>query len=286
VPDDYGVATFGWINIVRRSRLDKTTKLVALIYASYADPDGTNVRPGIARVAYDGSMSYNTVQKHTAILRNAGLLGVVRRGSGRRINGRTITPATRYQLILHPDVMERIDVPTPAAADLAIEKIRAAKKGEYTTDSADLHPTGQGAEDTDADDLHPTARGAETPGVVDNLGTTDPAPVDNTDLHPTARGAETGPPDRSAPHLTVPENRSAPRLTTDLHPTGRGATYQRPTTLEPTNHPTAELLTEPHGDTRETPPNRDPDPPMVHTPEPAEPTAKIIPFRRPDRRAS
>ncbi|WP_157376133.1 hypothetical protein [Allokutzneria albata] len=37
---------FEWERIIRRARLTKPVKLVALLLATYADPDGTRVRPG------------------------------------------------------------------------------------------------------------------------------------------------------------------------------------------------------------------------------------------------
>lgn len=77
---------FDWERAVRRSQLPKLRKLVALTLATYADLDGTNVRPGLVELAEACSMPYSTVKAHVSALRAGGWLDRTVRGSslGRR----------------------------------------------------------------------------------------------------------------------------------------------------------------------------------------------------------
>jgi predicted RNA binding protein YcfA (HicA-like mRNA interferase family) len=77
---------FDWERAVRRSDLPKLRKLVAFALATYADPDGTNARPGLEELADACSMPYSTVKAHMKGLRDDGWLERTVRGSslGRR----------------------------------------------------------------------------------------------------------------------------------------------------------------------------------------------------------
>jgi Helix-turn-helix domain len=120
--EDEGAAVYEWVSVIRRARLGPTVTAVALMIATYADPDGTHVYPGIARLAVQAELDYRTVRRAVAALRAAGLIEMVRRGARR--SGRS----DEYRLILAVDLLERCEVPTPAAERLAIEGVTAAAR--------------------------------------------------------------------------------------------------------------------------------------------------------------
>jgi DNA-binding transcriptional ArsR family regulator len=118
---DHGAAVNEWVSVIRRACLQPTVKLVALTIASYADPDGTKVFPGIARLTVQCGVDYRSVQRALARLREARLIEMTRRGARR--NGKS----DEYRLILGADLLEKIHVPTPAAEKLAIERVRTGQ---------------------------------------------------------------------------------------------------------------------------------------------------------------
>lgn len=124
-PADIGADVNTWINVVRRSRLHATTKLIALLLASYASPDGTSVYPGVARLAIQSRKSYRTVQAELRRLRAIGLVEKLPR------SGLPRSFAVPYRLILGPDVLEKADVPTPATEDAAVENLKARYRGRH-----------------------------------------------------------------------------------------------------------------------------------------------------------
>lgn len=145
-----------WTDVVRRARLGRTVKAVALLLATYADTDGTRVFPGIARVAYEAEITYNVAQRALAALRDAGLIKVVHRAT-RRASGNKPRKGDEYRLILAADLFERVDVPTPAQSDAAIHAIRVAHQGAYRVEKSPvLHPTASDAEEAVETVLHPT----------------------------------------------------------------------------------------------------------------------------------
>lgn len=72
---------FRWERTVRSIQMDPSTKLVALLLATYADKDGTKVRPGLKRLAEDAGLSRRTMMRATSALREMGLLDRINRGS-------------------------------------------------------------------------------------------------------------------------------------------------------------------------------------------------------------
>lgn len=123
--EDHGAPVNEWVNVVRRARLGESAKSVAFAMATYADRDGTKVFAGVARLAFECEMNYRTVQRALAELRRAGLIEVTRRGN------RRAGKSDEYRLTLAADLLERLDVPTPAAASLAIEEIRHRYRGKH-----------------------------------------------------------------------------------------------------------------------------------------------------------
>ncbi len=109
-----------WLDTVKRMRLGRTLKAVAIVYATYASYEtGLNVRPGTARVSVEAEVSYDTAKSCTAKLRDLGLLVRV----GRYGN------TTHYRLAL-PDI-GRHPVPNPTQHELAIANVRSKVKGKY-----------------------------------------------------------------------------------------------------------------------------------------------------------
>jgi hypothetical protein len=207
-----------WTDVVRRARLGRTVKAVAMVLATYADSDGTRVHPGLARVAWEAEVNYNTAQQALAKLREVQLIQLVRK-SGRK--GGRRRDADEYRLILGEDVMEHLDIPTPARAEVEIERIRRAKHGQHKTES---HPAPMGAVN---DEAHPAPMGADT-------GT-------GTEPHPSAQGAEAP----TAPIRTGPKTSTAPIGATRPHPAALGPTaHDRDTTT--TAHADEDLVTASH----------------------------------------
>jgi hypothetical protein len=95
---------FEWERIVRRVRMPAKVKLLAMVLASYADQDGSRVRPGLDRLAGVTGQGERTIQRHLAELRGAfGLIEEVSRGGGR---GRTAR-AAEYRLVVPDDLLDR-----------------------------------------------------------------------------------------------------------------------------------------------------------------------------------
>lgn len=144
-----------WMRTVRRIRLGRTVKAVATMLVTYADPDGRRVHPGVARLSYECELSYTVVKGALRALRSAGLIVKV----GKKGD------ADEYHLILHEDLLERVDVPTPSQADAEIHRIRMAWKGNY---SPSLRSTRTPAESDGEEDLRSTAPTAESPDVEES----------------------------------------------------------------------------------------------------------------------
>lgn len=110
-----------WTDVVRRARLGPTQKVVAMMLANYADADGSRVYPGIARLVFECELTYSTIKTALRELRRVGLIEKV----GRRGD------ADEYRLILHEDLLERVTVPTPAAVNVELARIRERYRGAH-----------------------------------------------------------------------------------------------------------------------------------------------------------
>lgn len=206
-----------WTDVVRRARLGRTVKAVAMVLATYADADGTRVFPGIARLSYECEIGYNVTQNALAKLRDVQLIELVNRSKRRGT-------ADEYRLILGAELLERIEVPTPAQVELAINRIRNAK---HRQPKPAVHPTALGTEEADADDLHPTPLGVEDP--------------ETAEVHPTGLGVD----EARTPNGVGSKPASTPNGVGRVHPTPLGATthYLDTTT---TAHSGEEVLTTSH----------------------------------------
>jgi hypothetical protein len=104
------VGRYDWERIVRRAVMPVRHKLVALVLATYADANGTRVRPGMDVLAAVTGQGESTVRRLVTDLRGSyGLLEVVTRGGGRKGRGK----ATEYRLVLPVDLLERIELLPP-----------------------------------------------------------------------------------------------------------------------------------------------------------------------------
>lgn len=101
----------------------RTFKAVALVLASYGDPSGSRIWPGDAAVAVDVECGLDIVKDVRGTLVKLGLL---ERVSGRRA-GR---PGEEYRLTLPTDLLDKLEVLTPAAHRLAAKRLRDAARGK------------------------------------------------------------------------------------------------------------------------------------------------------------
>lgn len=96
-----------WIRIMRRAELPFTTKGIAAFLTFFADKDGSRVRPGEARLAVETGLTPRAIREHMDVLRAAGLIERVNRGTA--VRGR----ADVYQLTVpgagHEPVPMRTD---------------------------------------------------------------------------------------------------------------------------------------------------------------------------------
>jgi len=90
------VDRFTWERMVRATKMDPSTKLAALICATYANQDGTKVRPGLRRLSEDSGLTQRTMQRAVVALRAMGLLDRVTKGS----NLGTKDMVDVYQLVI------------------------------------------------------------------------------------------------------------------------------------------------------------------------------------------
>lgn len=129
--EDEGATQGAWLALVRRARWgNHRLKLAALVVGSYANPDGTGVHCGVARLALDCEIAYSTARKYLAELRRIGLIGRVARVRRRG-------HSDEYRLILGPDVLEHLDVPDPDTYKRQAREVRATAQRPRTATSCD-----------------------------------------------------------------------------------------------------------------------------------------------------
>lgn len=97
---------FEWERIVRRVIMPERVKFLALLLATFADGDGSRIRPGLDQAAAMAGKSKATLKRNLAILRNDfGLLEEVSRGGGGR--------ASEYRLVVPEDLLDRLELLDP-----------------------------------------------------------------------------------------------------------------------------------------------------------------------------
>lgn len=140
------VGRYEWEQIIRRARLaaviagssrigknGKPTKGgmsgttftgIALGWASYANDKGREIWPGDATVAVDLETSIAAVRQVRQALLRLGLLEMVRRRTGTR--------GDEYRLTIPTDLLDVVEVLTPAQHKLAANRLRDAARGKPT----------------------------------------------------------------------------------------------------------------------------------------------------------
>lgn len=104
------IGRYEWERLVRRARLPKPLKLLALVLATYADPDGSRVRPGLPVLAsVTGDSERNVRRLLATLVDELGLLRQVARGGGRGGKGR----ASVYRLTIPADLLDRLELLSP-----------------------------------------------------------------------------------------------------------------------------------------------------------------------------
>lgn len=97
-----------WKGILKRARLDFTTKAIGMFVADYADfQTGEDVFPGGARLVVETGASHSTVERALAKLRKLGLIRMTKRGNRRR------GLSDEYALAIPEDLLDHVAVLSP-----------------------------------------------------------------------------------------------------------------------------------------------------------------------------
>ncbi|PRX07381.1 hypothetical protein CLV67_14256 [Actinoplanes italicus] len=210
---------FGTVRVAGKGLSGARIKAVAYRIAFYADGNGTRVRPGVARLALDVETDYSTARRVVALLRQVGLLGLVRAGG----RGRGVD---EFRLTLPVDLLERDDLTvwSPTDQRAAIDRLSATHRGD--SGGPDRGPGG-------GQSVVPEGSAQEGGSLVPQGSA---QPVDNSaSLIP--QGSAQAVPDASIadPSGTPKTSIADPSGTQSLIPQG-SATHQRPNTRS-THHP-------------------------------------------------
>lgn len=81
VSDRIPVDRFEWERVLRRVQMPSGAKFLALMMATYADQNGSRVRPGVERLARVMCMSEPTVKRSLSTLRDLGLIERTKQGN-------------------------------------------------------------------------------------------------------------------------------------------------------------------------------------------------------------
>lgn len=145
---------FAWERIVKRCKMPRSTKLVALTVATFANRDGSNVRPGEEQLAADLGLSERQVRRHLTRLREEyRLLDRVSRGGSRS------RYPDMYRLVLPDDLEERVEF----SEDPELRRERRLKAVDNAPGSVD-GPVDNGPED-DLNGAELRTSGARTPDI-------------------------------------------------------------------------------------------------------------------------
>ena len=204
------VGRYEWEQIVRRARLSavitssgrtgkdgRSTKGgvsgttftgIALGWATYANDRGQEIWPGDATVAVDLETSIAAVRKVRKALLELGLLQFVR--------NRTTTRGVEYRLTLPVDLLELLDVLTPAQHKLAASRLRDAARGKPAGLSAGVPSDGGsgGPAEYPDDSEEPADGGSNGPPEIESgysAGTSLGGPPDTHTDHDRTTGTTT-----------------------------------------------------------------------------------------------
>jgi hypothetical protein len=111
--EDHFAGRFEWERIMRRCQMKPLTKYVGLVLAHYANNDGTNAFPSVAKLARVTCLSERSVRNALTELRALGLIKRVQKGGMR---GTQAYPDV-HCLVIPSDLLERFDLLTPGEED-------------------------------------------------------------------------------------------------------------------------------------------------------------------------
>jgi hypothetical protein len=154
-----------WNALVRRARIGRERKAVALTISSYANRDGTGIHCGVATLAVDCEIGYSTARRYLAWMREVGLIELVKSGNVRR------GLSDEYQLTLGPDVREHLKVPQDDEYKALKDELREANRsGEKARRMRVLRSPQASAEPTaeDGSESAPVAESALTQASAEN----------------------------------------------------------------------------------------------------------------------
>lgn len=146
---------FAWERVVKRCKMPRSTKLVALTLATFANRDGSNVRPGEKQLAADlDGMSERQVRRHMARLRDEyRLIERLSRG-GSRSNYPDV-----YRLVSPDDLADRVEFND----DPELRRGRHLEAVDNSVDSVDKSVDNGTVDDLNGTELRTS--GAGTPDI-------------------------------------------------------------------------------------------------------------------------
>lgn len=151
------VGRYEWENVLRRiaskDQLTDELQRAALLLATYADPDGTRVRPGEREFADALRKSRATAGRRVAELQALGFVRLVARGGGHGPGRRS----SEFRLTLPADLLEQFDVRPPSATT----------RGPMTL----VTPLTQDERRSSRNSAHSRVSGETAPSPVDNSAT-------------------------------------------------------------------------------------------------------------------
>lgn len=170
------IGRFEWERIIRRIRMPKPLKFLALLLSTYADPDGTRVRPGVVELMEDTGDGDRHVRRLLGQLRDEyGLIQQVSRGGGRGGKGKAAT----YRLTIPADLLERCLVRNPGSRSKPDGSTGTPPKAETGGVSPDTQVPAQRGHAT-VDNPGPPGGDVVSPDIQ-SAGESGQSPVDSLD---------------------------------------------------------------------------------------------------------
>lgn len=114
-------------------------KAVALVWASHADPDGSNIWPGDATIAVEAEVGIQVAQAVKRKMIDLGLTEKVRARSRRQRRG------DEYRLTLPSDLLDVVEVLSPAALQMAAANVYERRRGKRGGSGGSPTPPGVGS---------------------------------------------------------------------------------------------------------------------------------------------
>lgn len=172
------IGRYEWERLVRRLVMPEVHKLVALLMSTWADPDGTRVRPGMPLLAAARGKSERSTSNIVRSLANHwGLIEQVSRGGGRGGRGKT----AEWRLTIPTDLLDRHvllgpdglpDSPEPQASGHSEVSSEVLASGQSEPDDESSE-----AQRSDGTDAHPVDN-SDSPEVQASTQSNGHAPID------------------------------------------------------------------------------------------------------------